>query len=151
MAPTLLVLILAATFEELGWRGYFVDSLSARYSYFKATLIFAGVWALWHFPLFFVNGTYQNEIGMENIGYAVNFILSVIPMAFIINWVYRSNRNSITAIILFHFFINLSQEALNITQATKCIESGVITVFAVIIVLLNKSVFFEKSTTETTK
>lgn len=151
MAPTLLVLILAATFEELGWRGYFVDSLSARYSYFKATLIFAIFWASWHLPLFFVTGTYQNEIGIENIWYAVNFIISVIPMAFIINWVYRSNHNSITAIILFHFFINLSQEALNITQATKCIESGVIAEFAIVIVLLNKSMFFEKSSNEASK
>jgi membrane protease YdiL (CAAX protease family) len=149
MAPTLLVLILAASFEELGWRGYALDSLRSNNSYFKATVIFAILWACWHLPLFFVNGTYQNEIAVENIWYAVNFIVSIIPMAFIINWVYRLNRESITAAILFHFFINLSQEALNITQTTKCIESGILAMFAVIIVLLNKKLFFDNSVTKT--
>lgn len=144
MVPTLMIVILASIFEELGWRGYAVDSLSSRYTYFKATLIFAIVWSLWHIPLFFINSMYQNEIAIENIWYAVNFILSIIPLAFIINWVYRINRNSITAIILFHIFVNLSQEALNITQTTKCIESGVLVVFAVIIVEMNKSLFFDK-------
>ncbi len=144
MAPTFLVLILAATFEELGWRGYGLDSLHSKYSYFKATLIFSVLWACWHLPLFFITGLYQYEIANENILYAVNFILSIIPLAVIINWVYRINNRSITAIILFHFFINLSQEALNITQNTKCIESIVLTIFAVIVVLLNRSMFFDK-------
>ncbi|NLF49601.1 MAG: CPBP family intramembrane metalloprotease [Leptolinea sp.] len=144
MVPSLLVLILAASFEELGWRGYAIDSLHAGRTYMKATVLFAIFWALWHVPLFFVNGTYQNEIALENIWYAVNFFVSIIPMAFIINWVYKLNRGSITAAIIFHFFINLSQEALNITQATKCIETVVIAVFAIIIVLANKRIFCEK-------
>ena len=62
MAPSLLVLILAAIFEEVGWRGYGMDSLRKNKNYFTATLIFAGLWALWHLPLFFIQGTYQNEI-----------------------------------------------------------------------------------------
>lgn len=144
MAPSLLVLILAASFEELGWRGYAIDSLHIGRTYLKATVLFAIFWALWHVPLFFVNGTYQNEIALENVWYAVNFFASIIPMAFIVNWVYKLNRGSITAAIIFHFFINLSQEALNITQATKCIETVVIAMFAIIIVLANKRIFCEK-------
>lgn len=147
MANTMLVLILAASFEELGWRGYGMDSLSADRSYFKATMIFAILWTCWHLPLFFINGTYQNEIAVENIWYAVNFIVSIIPMAFIINWVYRLNRGSITGVILFHFLINMSQEALNITQATKSIETIVLILIATAIVLFNKKMFFDKFTT----
>ena len=147
MAPTLLVLILAASFEELGWRGYGMESLSADRSYFKATVIFAILWACWHLPLFFINGTYQNEIAVENIWYAANFIVSIIPMTFIINWVYLLNRRSIAGVILFHFLINLSQEALNISQATKSIETIVLILIASAIVFFNKKMFFDKFTT----
>jgi membrane protease YdiL (CAAX protease family) len=145
MVPSLLVLILAATFEELGWRSYAMDSLCANRNYFIATLIFSILWAGWHFPLFFINGTYQNLIANENLLYAVNFFVSIVPMAFIISWVCRLNRGSILAAILFHFFINMSQEALNITQNTKCIETVILIIVAVIVVSLNKKMFFDKT------
>jgi len=144
MVPTLIVLILAATFEELGWRSYAMDSLHARHNYFKASLIFGLLWSGWHFPLFFINGTYQNEIILETIWYGINFLVSILPLAFIISWICKSNRGSITAAVILHFFINLSQEALQITQTTKCIETGIMTLFAAAIVLMNKSLFYDK-------
>ena len=52
--PVLLLLVFAAVFEELGWRGYAFDSLQSRYSFFTATVIFSILWSLWHFPLVFV-------------------------------------------------------------------------------------------------
>lgn len=143
MVPTLIVLILAATFEELGWRSYAMDSLHARYEYFTASLIFGLLWSGWHIPMFFINGTYQNEIALQNIWYGVNFLVSIIPLAFIISWICKTNRGSITAAVILHFFINLAQESLQITQATKCIETGVLVIFAAIIILMNKSVFFD--------
>jgi len=51
--PTLLVLLPAACFEELGWRGYAVESLNDKYNYFVATSIFGVLWSLWHLPMFF--------------------------------------------------------------------------------------------------
>ena len=144
MLPTLMILILAAIFEEVGWRGYAMDSLNVNRTYFTTTLIFGGLWALWHLPLFFIQGTYQNEIVNENILYAINFFISIIPMAFIISWVWELNSRSITAVILFHFFFNLAQEALNVTQATKCIETVILIAFAVAVVSLNKRLFFGK-------
>jgi uncharacterized protein len=143
--PVLLVLILAASFEELGWRSYALDSLNARFNYFTATLIFAGLWAAWHLPLFFIHGYYQNEIVKMNALFGINFLVSVIPMAFIISWLCRLNRGSILVAVLFHFFINISQEALQITQVTKCIETIVLIFVAAIIVALNQKMFFEKT------
>jgi membrane protease YdiL (CAAX protease family) len=142
--PVLLVLILAASFEELGWRSYAMDSLNAKFNYFTATLIFAGLWGGWHFPLFFINNYYQNEIVRMNILFGINFFVSTIPIAFIISWLCKLNRGSILIAILFHFFINICQEALQITQVTKCIETGVLFLVAAVIVLLNRKMFFEK-------
>ncbi len=140
----MLLLLLAASFEELGWRGYAFDSLQSRYSYFKASIIFSILWSLWHFPLIFVNNSYQYEVFHENIWFGVNFFLSIIPMGFIISWICAKNRKSIGAAILFHFIINISQEILSITQVTKCIETVVLTVVAISIAVTDKELFFSK-------
>ena len=44
--PTLLVLLLAACFEELGCRRYAVESLNNKFNYFEATAIFGVLWSL---------------------------------------------------------------------------------------------------------
>ncbi len=42
--PVLLLLLLAATFEEFGWRVYAFDSLQSRYNYLTASIIFSLLW-----------------------------------------------------------------------------------------------------------
>jgi membrane protease YdiL (CAAX protease family) len=142
--PVLLLLLLAAGFEELGWRGYAFDSLQSRFSYLKAAIIFSVLWSVWHFPLMFVKDSYQYEIFNQNIWYAVNFFVGIIPMGVIISWMCIKNRKSVLAAILFHFVINLSQEVLNMTQTTKCIETVVLTVVAVAVVFVDKDLFFAR-------
>lgn len=144
LVPVLLLLVLAASFEELGWRGYAFDSLQSRYNFFMASIIFSILWSLWHFPLIFVNNSYQYEIFHENIWFGVNFFISIIPMGVIISWICIKNRKSIIAAILFHFIINISQEMLEMTQITKCIETVVLTVVVVAIIAIDKEMFFSK-------
>jgi membrane protease YdiL (CAAX protease family) len=142
--PVLLVLLFAASFEELGWRGYAFDSLQSRYTYFTASLLFSILWSLWHFPLLFVKNSYQYEIFHESAWFAVNFFVSIVPMGMIISWICLKNGKSILAAILFHFIINISQEILNITQMTKCIETVVLTAVAAAIIVLDRKMFFSK-------
>ncbi|WP_135606817.1 MmRce1 family CPBP family CAAX prenyl protease [Methanococcoides sp. NM1] len=142
--PVLLLLVLAAGLEELGWRGYAFDSLQSRYTYFKASIIFGILWSVWHFPLIFVNNSYQYEIFHQNIWFAVNFFVSIIPMGVLISWICIKNGKSIPAAILFHFLVNISQEMLNISQTTKCIETVVLIVVAAVIIALDKEMFFSK-------
>jgi membrane protease YdiL (CAAX protease family) len=143
--PVLLLLIMAATFEELGWRGYAFDSLESRYTYLTASVIFGVLWSLWHFPLVFVHNSYQYEIFQENIWYGINFFVSIVPMGIIISWFCIKNGKSVIAAILFHFVINMSQEALNITQTTKCIETGVLALIAIAIIAYDRELFFSKA------
>lgn len=142
--PAFLTLLLAATFEELGWRGYAFDSLQSRYTFFMASLIFGILWSLWHFPLIFVKDMYQYEIFHENIWYAVNFFVGVIPMGVVISWICIKNGKSVLAAILIHVSINFLQEALQMTQFAKCIETVVITAVAAIILASDKKMFFSK-------
>ncbi|MCK4241153.1 MAG: CPBP family intramembrane metalloprotease [Candidatus Atribacteria bacterium] len=141
----LVILFLAPTFEELGWRGYGVDSLKKGKSLMKATLIFALLWNLWHLPLFFINGYYQNELIHMNIIYALNFVVSLIPAAILMNWIFYKNGRSVIAIILFHSMLNLFSVLFQTEQFTKCIITIILLIISVIVVRRNKSFFYEKS------
>jgi hypothetical protein len=142
--PSLLLLMLAAIFEELGWRGYAFDSLEQRYSYLTAAILFGVVWSLWHAPLIFVHNSYQYEIMHQNVWYGINFFVGTVILGIIVSWICSKNHKSIFAAIAFHFIINISQEALAITQTTKCIETVVLAAVAVGLIVLDRELFFSK-------
>lgn len=133
----------AALLEELGWKGYGMDSLRGKRTFFTATLIYAALWVFWHIPLFFINNYYHNTLLRTNPLFALNFIISVIPAAFIINWLWYKNNGSIMTAVLFHAVANF-QGILNMGQTAKCIETAVLIVIAAIIVTSNKKIFFEE-------
>ena len=75
--------------------------------------------------------------------YVLNLLISVIPLNFLQTWVYVKNNRSMLATIIFHLFINIMQEKINMTPETKCIETFFVVIAAVIIVIRNKEIFFE--------
>ncbi len=146
MAPTLLLLLMAATFEELGWRGYAFAALSQGRGRLQATLLFSGLWSLWHLPLIAVHGSYQYEVLQTHPVYALNFFLSIIPMGVIITWVCLHSRGSILTAIIFHLIINFSQEALQMTQASKTIQTAILSLFALTLILADERKLFARPT-----
>jgi len=142
--PTLALIIITALFEELGWRGYAEDSIAQYHNWFWESIIFGFLWGLWHLPLFFISGTYQAMILEMNPLYMINFFVSIMPLGFLFTWIYVGNNRSIFACSIFHFVVNFLQELINMTQNTKCIETLVLYIVAVIVVLCNKEMFFEK-------
>ena len=140
--PTLLVLLLAACFEELGWRGYAVESLNNKFNYFEATAIFGILWSLWHLPMFFIPESYQAELLQEDFILVINFFVSIIPLAFIISWFCKKNSGSILGAILIHSIVNLSQEFFLVSPYTKCIQTLILIVIAAIFIIVDRNVFF---------
>jgi membrane protease YdiL (CAAX protease family) len=143
-SPALLTIVLAALLEELGWRGYAEDSIAYYCSWWKESIIFGFVWALWHTPLFFVPDTYHYNILQQNPLYMVNFFVSIMPLGFLVTWVYVKNNRSIFACMIFHFFVNLLQEKIAMTQTTKCVETLVLFFVAAVVIMTNRELFFEK-------
>ena len=141
-SSALLTILLAAVIEEIGWRGYGEDSVAAYFSWFTESIIFGFVWALWHLPLFWIEGTYHYGLRELGIGYVLNFLISVMPMGFLTTWVYVKNNRSMLACIIFHLFVNTMQEKIAMTPQTKCVETIVVFMAAALIVATNKKMFF---------
>jgi len=96
--------------EEMGWRGYALDGLQKKFGAIGSSFILGAFWAAWHLPLFFIPGSYQNQLGMELNGIGV-FGLNLILQTIVITWIYNhASRSTLTA-VLFHFSVNYSGEA----------------------------------------
>lgn len=139
---SLLAIFLAPLFEELGWRGYGIDSLRSRYTLFATSMIFAALWGLWHVPLFFIKDFYQYTLWQTSTLYTLNFFMSLIPATLLANWLYSMNNRNIIVCILFHAMINLCSVLLQTEQLTKCIITLLLSVIAVVVVNRNKKLFF---------
>jgi membrane protease YdiL (CAAX protease family) len=119
--------------EELGWRGYALDRLQARWHAVNASLILATGWALWHLPLFFIPGTYQQAIGVGTSGFWL-YLVALFPETVLMTWIYNNTRGSILSAILFHFMINFSGNFIDITQGLAPYRLGWSALIAVLVV-----------------
>lgn len=112
-APSTIVPVLFLTFlqgplpEELGWRGYVLDRLQARWTALAASLILGAVWALWHLPLFFINGMLHAERGVGSAWFWL-FMVQTVCAAVLYTWIFNHTRRSTLAAVLFHFVTNLA-------------------------------------------
>ena len=139
----LFTMLMASVSEEVGWRGYGEDAIAQSCNWYKESILFGILWALWHLPLFLITGSYQNGLAVLGPMYVINFLISVIPLGFITTWVYVINERSMLACILFHLFVNLCQEKIAMTPQTKCIETFIITLAAIVLVTCYRQLFFE--------
>lgn len=119
MVPFLLgVFIYGPIPEELGWRGYALDRLQARWNALASSLILGAIWSLWHLPLFFIKDTLFYNQGAWSAWFWL-FVVLVIPTAVIYTWIFNNTRRSTLAAILFHFMSNVTAELANVTDRTN--------------------------------
>ncbi|MBR3166247.1 MAG: CPBP family intramembrane metalloprotease [Lachnospiraceae bacterium] len=142
IGSALITILLASIIEEVGWKGYCEDSIGNYMNWFWESMLFGLIWSFWHFPLIFIQGTYQAGLMVDPL-YVINFFVSGIPLGFIITWVYLASDRSILACMIFHLFVNFMQEKIAMTPETKCVETLVVIAAAAIIVLRYKDMFFE--------
>jgi membrane protease YdiL (CAAX protease family) len=98
------MMITVALGEEVGWRGYALPALQARYSALLSSLILGVLWALWHLPVFFNPDTLYS-----NLPFAL-WLAYAVPLAVIITWLFNSAGGSVLMAIVFHAVINASSE-----------------------------------------
>ncbi len=134
IAPFLLgVFIYGPIPEELGWRGYALDRLQARWNAVVSSLILGAIWAVWHVPLFFIKGTLFYREGAGSAWFWL-FMAVVIATAAIYTWMFNNTRRSTLAAILFHFMSNLTAGLANATAGTNLYSSLLWIVAAIAVV-----------------
>jgi membrane protease YdiL (CAAX protease family) len=93
--------------EELGWRGFALDRLQARWSLLVSSLILACFWWVWHLPLFFMKGTTQYKWGVGTPAFWL-FAIGIVPLSVLLAWAYNHNGKSTLAAVLVHFAYNFT-------------------------------------------
>jgi uncharacterized protein len=96
----LLTSILFGGIEEVGWRGVLQPAVTARRDrLLVANLVIAGVWGLWHLPLFWVVGGSHEE------GSFALFALAGVGYSAVMTWLY-ARTHSAALCVVFHAGIN---------------------------------------------
>lgn len=117
----LFIMIFGPLPEEPGWRGYALDRLQTRHKALAASLILGTVWALWHLPLFFMQGSYQHSLGFGSLAFWL-YTLSLLPDAILYTWIYNNTGRSTLSAILFHFMANFVGELFLLSPQTNVIR-----------------------------
>lgn len=81
--------------EEMGWRGYVLPRLQARYNALVSSLIIGVIWSVWHLPKFF-------ETGLGGERSFVWFTIAHLALAVLYTWLYNNTRGSLLLVTLFH-------------------------------------------------
>lgn len=95
----LLVFLVLAFAEEIGWRGYLLPRLQARMGALTASLLLGVIWFGWHVPLLLQGGPPDWSIPLRG--------LFIISGAVIYTWLFNNTGGSVLAVSLFHAGTNI--------------------------------------------
>src|SRR5919106_2112172 len=87
--------------EELAWRGFALPRLLTRYNALVASVVLGVIWALWHFPLVWTEGSvmYQQPVWL--------LLVDITAKSVLFTWVFLHTRGSVLIAMLFHGATNL--------------------------------------------
>ena len=123
--------------EEIGWRGYAIDQLDKQYHWLINCLILGLFWALWHVPMYFIEGTYQFQLLEGSHMTLVLYNIEKFSTAIIMYWIYRNTKYSILAAILYHFSQNFFGELLDLPIIVSYYQTYLQILFAVILIIVH--------------
>ena len=92
----LLMVFLGGGQEEVGWRGYILEPLEARFGLWGGNAVLGVVWSVWHLPLWFMPGTSQASMPF------VAFAIGLIGLSFFFSWLVKEAGGRPLAGLLVH-------------------------------------------------
>ena len=90
--------------EEIGWRGYALPRLAARFGLGRASILLGLIWACWHLPQFFIPeaDTYGQSF--------LVYVLQVTALSVAMAWVYARTNGSLLLVMLLHAAVNNAKD-----------------------------------------
>jgi len=127
MVPVALVFAFPNTLgEELGWRGFALPKLQAKYNALVSSIILGIFWGVWHIPLWIAYGQTGLPLLID--------VVSMVTLAILYTWVYNSTGDSLLLVWLFHSAMTITQYFLApIPTLTDDILGWVMAVLVVIV------------------
>ena len=83
--------------EEIGWRGYVLPHLQAKYNALTSTLILGVIWGFWHLPKFLSH--------FDAVVFAW-FMLHAMAFAVTLTWLYNNTKGSLLMVAICHAVSN---------------------------------------------
>lgn len=121
----------------MGWVGYELDRLQAKYNALKSSLILGAFWLLWHLPLFFIEGSYQHsEVVFASLRFWLTFVPGIISLQILQTWIYNNTGRSTLTAVMIHFMVNFNGEMLDLSSIHEYMRSFWSILFTVVIVLI---------------
>ena len=90
--------------EEIGWRGFALPRLAARFGLAPASVLLGVIWAFWHLPLFFVG--WADKHGQSFFLYT----LQVTALSTAFAWLYARTGGSLLLCMLLHAAVNNTKD-----------------------------------------
>lgn len=90
--------------EEVGWRGYALPRLAARFGLGPASVVLGVIWAAWHLPHFFIPGS--NLLGQS----FPLYLMQVTALSVAFAWLWRRTGGSLLLTMLLHAAVNNTKD-----------------------------------------
>lgn len=113
--------------EEIGWRGYVLPRLQAKYSALASTLTLGVVWGFWHLPKFL------SHFDAVAFGW---FMVHIMSYAVILTWLYNNTKGSLLIVTLSHAFSNTAGIFMPMANTVSSENMGSYIIYALLEVLV---------------
>ena len=123
--------------EEMAWRGYALEGLQLRRNALNASLILGFFWTIWHLPLFLIDNSYQQGLGIGTPQFWL-YMLDKVPLSVVITWIYNNNRRSTLSAVLLHFMVNFVGELVDLPLRGEIVTIAAWWIMAVVVVIIWK-------------
>lgn len=129
---SLLIWLLGAYPEEFGWRGYAQERLEKKFSPLLTSLILGAIWAIWHLPLHFVEGSTQSTIPVAE------FFIQTVVLTILYTWLYHRTQGNVAIAAAFHAMGNITGALIPfwVSSWGRWISFGILMIVAVVVVVV---------------
>ncbi len=131
------VALLAGLAEEPGWRGVALDAWQRRMLPAWAATGIGALWALWHLPLAFIDGTYYQALGFASLEFWLTNI-ALVQTGVLYAWLVIGAGGSILMAILAHAGFNVAASLVPRSTTGDLTAFLAITVATVVVVVVTK-------------
>jgi len=128
-----LLIDVVANGEEIGWRGYVLPRLQAKYSALVSALVLGVIWGFWHLPKYLSH--WDSTI-------FASFLVDTIAKAILLTWLYNNTNGSLLLATLCHASWNTAGVFLPIANTVSKANSSALMVIVILEVVVAALIVF---------